>query len=275
MNSALLRSSCILIFFIFVQVACWFMTDSLESITDEKVKNKVLKEQKAYKDLLFSPVKNGILFGYRFLYLTQWGMANYNFEYLLRIDDDILFCIDHLLWDLPNFPKENLHWGFLQCQAPRIVYIDEGMCMFSRDIIVKFLSQKPEAILCHPFGDQTITIWEQSIRLDRNTLFHPETRLHHHPPASYVKRFKTMNNICDNYIYLHGVYKSDMVDFWKRRGNGRYNKYVHKKPKELCPHEPFMDWRAFGGIYHQDPKPCINKPTWNLGFSSYPGREGR
>ena len=202
-------------------------------------------------------------------------MANYDFNYIMRMDDDILFCVDHLLTDLPHFPKENVHWGYLHCEGYNIVYIDEGMSMFSNDVIVKFLSQNPKEILCHPYGDQTFTIWEQNVGLDLRTLFHPTSRGQDHPPASYDERFKTMTNICDGYIYLHGVYANDMKKFWERRGNGKYNTYKRRSSSEFCQYKPYLDWRLFGPPWHYEPKPCIGRPRWPDTETSYSGREKR
>lgn len=233
-------------------------------------------EQRQYEDVIFSPVGRGIQFGLRFLHLMQWGKENYDFKYIMRIDDDIMLCLDHLLWDLPNFPLTSVHYGWLHCQGEKLVYIDEGMAMFSSDVIETFLSQKSNETLCHPFGDQQIAIWEQELGLIRTILRPDNDRIHHTPPASRSKALRNNNNLCNRYIAIHGLYANDMIEFWQRRGNKSYNSFVEKGSKAFCRYEPALRWQSFGGIYRQEPKPCALGPQWDLhNHTRYRGRERR
>lgn len=232
-------------------------------------------EQHRHHDIVFSPVGRGIQFGFRFLHLIQWGKANYDFRYIMRIDDDIMLCLDHLLWDLPNFPLQRVHYGWMHCQGQNLVYIDEGVSMFSKDVVEKFLSQNSDQIMCHPFGDQQVAVWEQTLRMSPSVYYMPDNnRIHHHPPASYDNNMKQKRDLCDNYIAIHGVYKNDMLEFWKRRGRGMYRKYSRKSTGDFCPYYPNVNINLFGGMYHHEPKPCSSKPHWNLDiYKKYPGRE--
>ena len=261
---------------VFSQVSCWFFTDKLASIGKQKTKWKLLMEQRDHDDIIFSQVGRGIQFGLRFLHLIQWGNANYDFKYLMRIDDDILLCLDHLLWDLPNFPLQNVHYGWLHCQGKMLVYINEGMTMFSNDLIERFLSQKTNETLCHPFGDQQIAIWKQELGLNGTILKSDNDRIHHSPPASRSKLLKNNTNLCNKYIAIHGLYANDMLEFWQRRGNKSYNLFIDKGPKAFCRYKPSLRWQSFGGIYRQEPKPCALHPEWNLNnHTAYHGRERR
>eukprot|EP00794_Sanderia_malayensis_P004872 gene4872-5511_t len=260
------------------RVACWFFTDRIDSISDENIRTAIEQEQSEHGDIIFTPVGRGIEFGFRILYLFQWAKANYNFSFALRTDDDVMLCVDHLLWDLPHFPRRDVHYGWLHCQGDGIVYIDEGIVMFSDDLISKFLAQDGAKMLCHPYGDQQIAIWEQELGLNQTQLIRVDNmRIHHSPPASHEARLKSQVGLCDRYIALHGLYKDDMLEFWARRGDGnatKYSAYTDSIVGQHCSHEPFLNWRAMGGMYYQEPKPCRNKPAWNIGgFKVYPGRE--
>ena len=61
-----------------------------------------------------------------------------------------------LMWDLPNFPSTDVHYGWMHCQMPNVVYIDEGFSMYSTDLVERYLSQEGGKIMCHPFGDQQV-----------------------------------------------------------------------------------------------------------------------
>ena len=255
------------------QVSCWFFTDKRESIGDERTKMQLLMEQKEYKDIKFSSVGGGIQFGLRVLDLMQWGKANYDYKFILRIDDDIMLCLDHLLWDLPNFPLTNVHYGYLSCYRKDFTFIDDATTMYSSDLIDKYLSQKPDKILCHPFADAQVDLWEKILGLDSTIIHADNDRIHQDPPASFAANLKKRNDLCDSYISIHGIYGDEMLKFWKRRGAGKFTKYVRKPPSHFCPHPVKLNNSLYNGI-PMPPKPCHQKPTWNMeGYKHYPGRE--
>ena len=114
------------------------MTDGF--ITDGIQRNLILKEKDKYKDIKLQPLKGGRgQFGFRFLNQIKWAAAKFNFQYLLRIDDDYFLCPKRLLFELPLRPKQNLVWGFFHCQAG-ITWLDEAFMIFSEDIIQTFLA---------------------------------------------------------------------------------------------------------------------------------------
>ena len=139
------------------QVRCVFLTDGLHF--EESQKESLLKERNIFGDIFFSPTQNGaIMYGHRFLYLAMWAKAKFNFQYLLRLDDDYFVCIDRLVNELPFRPKTSLSWGWYHCKW-NIVRMDEAWSLFSEDVIEQFLAQDLNSMLCHPFGDQTFTLW--------------------------------------------------------------------------------------------------------------------
>ena len=255
-------------------MTCWFMTDNLESVDNKTLANEVDQESQREGDMIVSPVPNGLLFGHRLLFLLKWGTEHYNFDYIMRMDDDMMLCVDHLIHDLPMFPTNYFHWGTLHCGGENIVYIDEGITIFSKDVVDVFLNQDPDRMLCHPFGDQTFTLWIQDTDLNCYQLYHADSRIHHHPPASQISTLKTMKNICDKYIALHGVYHSDMSSFWNRKGNGNFQNYQFKNVTQLCRFKPQYKWDVLEGIYRQRPSLCSDKRRWfNTPRKPYGGRE--
>ena len=136
----------------------------------EMLKRRLLKEHHSYGDIKFSPTEDAMIFGERFLYHFMWAKAKFNFQYILRIDDDYFVCVDRLLNELPFSPKTNLSWGRHHCQYRDRVYMDEAWALFSKDVIEKFLAQDLRSMLCHPFGDQTFSSWINATRINLRDL---------------------------------------------------------------------------------------------------------
>jgi len=137
-------------------VKCVFITDGF--IVDQVLRSQTVQERDKYKDLELQPLLGGREFGLRFLNHIKWAMAKFDFQYLLRIDDDYFLCLRRLLAELPARPKENLVWGHFHCESG-MTWIDESFMLFSPDIIHKFLSQNESTMLCHPHADQQIGLW--------------------------------------------------------------------------------------------------------------------
>lgn len=209
----------------------------------------------------------------------QWAAAHYKFEYLLRVDDDTLVCLDHLLYDLPSMRKTNLQWGYLHCEVDDIVYIDEGLIMFSYDLVLKYLSQNPYRMRCHVFGDQQIAIWMNDLDLNPAEILTHDDRIHHSPPASNMQQyFYELDDICKKHIILHGVYPTVMESFWELNRKQDYEKYKPVKFEIACDKPPSFHWYALGYKHMYQPKYCINRPTWMILYlqskdGSFNGRE--
>ena len=182
------------------QVKCVFVTDGI--IEDPVQRALVLQERNRFKDLEFLPVAGGLVFGQRFLNQIKWAKAKFDFQYLLKIDDDYFLCLKRLLSELPMRPTNKLVWANFHCDSG-ITWADEGFVIFTRDLIHKFLAQDKNKMLCHPFGDQTYHLWLNNMN---KTYFH-DSRLYHDPPASFSPLFQNITNVCDLYIGIHGTYE--------------------------------------------------------------------
>lgn len=238
------------------QVKCVFLTDGI--IEDPAQRALVLQERNRYHDLEFLPVAGGLVFGQRFLNQIKWAKAKFDFQYLLKIDDDYFLCLKRLVSELPARPKNSLVWGHFHCEAG-ITWADEAFVIFSRDIIHKFLAQDKNKMLCHPFGDQTFSLWLNNMTKE---YFH-DTRLHHDPPASFSPKFENLTNVCDSYIGIHGTYEKKMREFGLNSNDGVKDLDALAIPSfsSFCPTTRF-DHRVFFSPYNFEPKPCIGNPTW-------------
>ena len=243
------------------------MTDGL--ITDRIQRNLKLNEKDKYKDIKLQLLKGGRgQFGFRFLNQIKWAAAKFNFQYLLRIDDDYFLCSKRLLSELPLRPKQNLVWGFFHCEAG-ITWLDEAFMIFSEDIIQKFLAQNESSMLCHPHADQQVMLWLSNIL--HKTYFH-DTRLHHQPPASFVARFSNISNVCDSHLGAHGAYGKTMYYLGLRANDSAKEVSTIPDFARFCKNKKF-DHRVFNSKWRYEPKPCKNNPTWNLGNEMWLGKE--
>eukprot|EP00794_Sanderia_malayensis_P008089 gene8089-8956_t len=261
------------------KVKCLFFTDDINSPKLTEIKPQLLHESRVYKDMIFQPIDVGVKFGLRFLFQFQWAVANYRFQYILRVDDDVMICLHRLLHDLDHFPKNNMQWGFLHCTNPGAVFIDEGITMFTRDLVLKFLSQNPHKMRCHLYGDQEIAMWIQDLNLDATKIYFHDDRIHHSPAANQMRTyFNELEDICAKHIAVHGTYPEELEEFWAKKRTREYP--IVKKPDDTdqqCHLDYDYQWNVFKPEYKYPPKYCHKKPTWvNILLESNDGQfEGR
>lgn len=86
-------------------VVCRFFTDSLSDM-DPKVQSVLVNESAKYGDLEFMPVPKGYNFGLRLLWLMEWSVERYEFDFFLRMDDDYFVCLKRLLFEIPFRPQK-------------------------------------------------------------------------------------------------------------------------------------------------------------------------
>jgi len=249
-----------------IQVKCVFITDGF--IMDHVQRDLATKERNKYNDLELQPLLGGREFGLRFLNHVKWAMAKFDFQYLLRIDDDYFLCLKRLLAELPTRPKENLVWGHFHCEVG-ITWIDESFMIFSHDIIHNFLSQNESTMLCHPHADQQIGLWLNNV--PTKTYFH-DKRLHHDPPASFAPHFVNITNVCDSYLGLHGTYVNKMRYFGENANDTAKDAHPMPNFSTLCRTTAF-DHTKFSAPFRFDPKPCKDNPSWDLERKMFVGRE--
>lgn len=87
------------------EVVCRFFTDSLSDM-ETKVQRALMNESAKYGDIEFMPIPKGYNFGLRLLWLVEWSMERYDFDFYLRMDDDYFVCLNRLLFEIPFRPQK-------------------------------------------------------------------------------------------------------------------------------------------------------------------------
>lgn len=87
------------------EVLCRFFTDSLSDM-EPKVQSVLANESAKYGDLEFMPIPKGYNFGLRLLWLMEWSVERYDFDFFLRMDDDYFVCLERLLFEMPFRPQK-------------------------------------------------------------------------------------------------------------------------------------------------------------------------
>ncbi|XP_057307514.1 uncharacterized protein LOC130645519 [Hydractinia symbiolongicarpus] len=254
------------------QLKCIFFTDGLVKDSD---KDELKNENRQYGDLFLQPISNGMHFGERLLYQLQWAILAYDFDYLVRIDDDHFLCLDVLLYELQHkVPKTNAIYGWIHCQR-NLIRPDEGFVVFSEDVVYKFLSQPNDTMICHPVGDQQIALWIQNLKM-KNIYYH-DARIHHDPPAARIPYLLNKTNVCHEYISLHGSYPKAMKIFWDNRGDRGVD--VQKSSRRIqefknyCNFDQAFDFRLFQGKWRYNTMLCSSNSTGSTTDKIYKGRE--
>lgn len=253
-----------------LSILCVFLTDQKDKKTEIGI--RLLNEQSKNADLFFQKLEGGHDFGKRFLYHLIWAMQKIKFDYFMRIDDDYFFCMKRFINEVPMPPKSLYHWGWVHC-IENIVRPEESIILLSRDIVENFVGQNPDKMKCHRWADQMLGVWNEDLELPK--FYHHDPRLHHDPPAQYVKKFKDEKNICEKYIGVHGAYPPQMRLFWKNRGN-----FVGKRGKTFddyaaeCHFPSVMKWNIFTPLWRAEPKLCKANPDWGGSHgTTYIGRQ--
>ena len=254
------------------RIVCKFFTDKYVRPNTLK---QLERENELNKDMEFLPLSEGLWFGMRLLLVLKWATRNYDFFYLLRMDDDYYLCVERLLEELSPLPMSKFVRGYMHCKR-KATRVDDGWMLLSNALIQSFLSRE-DLLLCHPFGDQQVAIW---LNDEKNVEIFHDFRIHHHPPAKVVHSFQRNPFICKEYIAVHGTYPTQMLLFWdaslKLRDPPMPSEVLLMPSYRYCPYDRTFDWRfiaAAGEWYRLPPKPCRENPTWDLPTSPFLGRE--
>merc|ERR1712176_557811 len=78
-------------------------------------------------------------FGYRGRFQMDWAVANFDFDWFLRVDEDGYLCIDSLLHTLyhESAPKQRFFFGRFYCRKEK-ARADENFLLMSSDVIRYF-----------------------------------------------------------------------------------------------------------------------------------------
>ena len=202
----------------------------------------------------FQPLLGGIEFGLRFLYQIKWASAKYNFQYVLRTDDDYFVCLRRVRHELLFRPRKNLCWGYFHCEA-NTSWIDEAWMVFSHDIIESFIQQDSSTMVCHPHADQQIALWLNNI--SQRVYFHDE-RLNHLADDSFDW---SAPDVCDKYIGVHRAFAYRMTQLGSLSGDGVKPVPPVANYSALCSTNLF-DYKKLSYPYFYEPRLCVSNPIW-------------
>ncbi|XP_068677014.1 uncharacterized protein [Montipora foliosa] len=251
------------------EVRCKFFTDGIQIPKQDKV--NLANEKNIYKDIEFQPVVGGRTFGLRYLYQMMWAAVKYKFTYFLRLDDDYFLCLERLKFELRHRPTKILSWGRYHC-GTGLIYMDEAWTLFTHDVIVRFLSQDPQRILCHPHADQQLPIWINSVFNKSDNLIHfDDQRLHLSKGPEKVKMFEKLTNACDSFMGIHGSSPELMQRFWKYSNDNAKEVTALTGILQTCKKPFAFDVSRMGKAFRFDPRPCIQNPQWRPGEIMWTG----
>jgi len=254
---------------------CKFIIDALDNEGQNIIKKtNISEENNLNKDLVVLETYAGHNFAYRFYKLMKWVYERYNFDFMLRIDDDQYLCFDRLVYELPYRKKEiPMIWGYLHCQEER-VRIDDGFMIISRSLFDIFM-ERYDTLVCHKYADQAIGLWLVNIQKSTNVTFFQDTRIYH-KEASYSDKIKNTKDICHKYLTLHGTYHKEMKMFHEKFEKDRNNSnklYVITPITKECPLSTnTFNLTFFPRKWLGTTEPCRDKPLWS-NEKVYLGRE--
>ena len=205
--------------------------------------------------------------------MLKWFTARYTFDYFLRMDDDYFLCLDRLLFELPYRPKRGLYWGYVHCY-PGILRVDEGWMILTRDIVDEALSKLNTTLICHPFGDQAVSLWIEDSKINVTWFWDP--RIIHSDINHRNKYLKP--GICRDLMGIHAIYPKLMHNLWNIMEKDNKNEKSYHIPRierfsNQCKFSKKFDWKAFSDGYRFRPKLCKDNPNWNITDGQFIGRE--
>jgi hypothetical protein len=102
------------------KVAYWFFTDNQDThgnVIEGEIRAKLENERKVFGDLILADTPGGLNFGLWYLWMIEWATERYDFQYIVKLDDDYFVCFDKLINELEfHRPKKRLTWGWLHCR---------------------------------------------------------------------------------------------------------------------------------------------------------------
>ena len=82
-------------------IVCKFFLDSIHDM-DPGMDQVIKDENTKYGDIEYMGVPRGVNFARRILWILEWTVKNYVFDFVLRVDDDMFVCLQRLILELPH-----------------------------------------------------------------------------------------------------------------------------------------------------------------------------
>jgi Galactosyltransferase len=158
-------------------------------------------------------------FAERAFWQLGYAHKNYDFQYLLRIDDDGYLCTYQLLYELQNnAPKEKFFWGKYFCQQQRQL-ADENFMLFSSDVTALFVTMKGlirigsnHSTFAALFGFWQffldLEIWDDQDRIDAQQHY---TTSFMHSRKEIIGTTNEIVDFCRRHVWAHHVKNPDLI----------------------------------------------------------------
>ncbi|KAA8494198.1 hypothetical protein FVE85_4173 [Porphyridium purpureum] len=221
---------------------------SLES--KRELARQLEEEQDTHKDLVFQRIESGYgnykknAFGRRALFQLNWSVTHYQFDYLLKMDDDVFLCLHRLLYELNQRPDRAFFWGRFWCKRGGH-RADENFMLFSQDV-VKLLSDEA-AMKLLPFDEDVTLAWNFGLLawILQLTIFDDQKRLdaqqgyltsYMHEPSDNVSHLQDYAQFCDHFIFAHHVSAEVSSAVFKHTiAKSAYDVPQITRPRDGCP----------------------------------------
>lgn len=205
-----------------------FYTD-LPADCSQEYLDLIRNEIKTFKDLIVMPTKSGRSgFGYRGVYMLKHASQKFEFNYLMRIDDDGFACLPAVEHELFQYaPRERYLWGKYWQRKGSVQHswigrnrMDESFMVMSADV-VKFIVENSENSMLAFDGEITfalnVAFWTHFLNLtifdDRDRIDSQQrylTTYMHQPFVKLMEINGTYSAFCRDFIFAHHVYPGIM-----------------------------------------------------------------
>ncbi|KAI0563221.1 Glycosyltransferase family GT23 [Gracilaria domingensis] len=202
--------------------------------------SELVREARVQHDVLLQPLPGGHgdnehnVYASRALYQIHWTLRHFpNVKYFLRVDDDSFLCVDKLLYELSNVPKQQFFWGKFWCREGRN-RADENFMLFSADVIQLLSSEHVGKLI--PFDEHVTLGWNFGYWswIFNMSIFDDQLRID--AQQSYLTKYmhdeKLASNFtddfCQRYLFAHHVVEGAM-----RRAYNNWRAHVMYKLPEL------------------------------------------
>eukprot|EP00871_Galdieria_phlegrea_P004322 jgi/Galph1/4891/GphlegSOOS_G3527.1 len=208
-----------------------------EEIEPDSSKLSYLKyETDLFGDIEIQPFPRGrqVMQAAKFLFQVDWAMKHYDFNFFLRVDDDVFLCVRQLERLLNRIPKAKLFWGKYWCKEDRS-YADENFMLFTSDVVLFLVHNRDilfydeEASFAWNFG---FLSWFLNISIidDREHIDAQQGYM-----TSFIHVYKSSPvSFCDHYLFAHHVPLSVDMNIFREDENIQLFPLEMRPPRKTC-----------------------------------------
>mmetsp|Transcript_30958 Transcript_30958/g.41075 ORF Transcript_30958/g.41075 Transcript_30958/m.41075 type:complete len:454 (-) Transcript_30958:328-1689(-) len=227
------------------------------------------QEDAEHGDVAYAATKPGLRHTEIFLSASAWFLQRYDFDWILKLDDDMFVCVPYLMNELGRLCDPYLYWGryHCDCQHCKTSRMDAFFTIFGRDM-VDFMWERHADLLCSPFFDQVVPKWFwELVGTNKTTMFddHRLVQLRHDWLPIVSAAF------CKQYIVAHQCYEHDMMKVWDavKTDMGQRPSFESKPVNFTCPSSLEMDPSQYiPGPWGATPVLCFNHMAWPLAYDT-------